>query len=233
METYHLPDHVHATIADGRIVFIDFKADEYFALPANATPIAKILTTDREISPQSSLATDAERTTLLEIISIMKSKGILRPGALNNAVPSLTISQPKYDLSDGFLLATPHVTPSILIKFLHSLFLAIIGRKITGMYHLTRHIARFKVQNKHLDHSLKSIVYIFRYIRSFFYTASDHCYFDCAVLLYFLKLHGFDGKWVFGAKFDPFKAHCWVQVDDTIVSCYLTEIITFYPIASI
>lgn len=45
-----------------------------------------------------------------------------------------------------------------------------------------------------------------------------NCLSDSLALLLFLKGHGTSAELVFGAKLDPFAAHCWIQADDLLLN---------------
>ena len=47
---------------------------------------------------------------------------------------------------------------------------------------------------------------------------TPNCLSDSLALLLFLKSHGASAELVFGAKLDPFAAHCWIQADDLLLN---------------
>jgi hypothetical protein len=52
----------------------------------------------------------------------------------------------------------------------------------------------------------------FFWLRPLFYTAKDHCLYDCVVLVEFMAHYGLYPTWIIGVKrFAPFMAHSWVQ----------------------
>jgi hypothetical protein len=50
------------------------------------------------------------------------------------------------------------------------------------------------------------------------------------LLLRHLRRHGHDARWVFGVKTWPFAAHCWLQVDDTVLDDAWERVAAFEPI---
>ena len=62
---------------------------------------------------------------------------------------------------------------------------------------------------------------------------TPNCLTDSLALLAFLARHGATAELVFGAKLDPFAAHCWVQVDTLLLNDSIDRIEPFTPVAVI
>ena len=60
-----------------------------------------------------------------------------------------------------------------------------------------------------------------------------NCLTDSLALLIFLKRHGASASLVFGAKLDPFAAHCWLQAGPTLLNDRLDRIEGFTPVAAL
>lgn len=73
----------------------------------------------------------------------------------------------------------------------------------------------------------------FHSIRPFFYTYSDQCLLNALVLIHFLLPKNFQISWVFGIQDMPFKAHCWVQADNVLLSDRFDLTAHFKPIMTI
>lgn len=57
-----------------------------------------------------------------------------------------------------------------------------------------------------------------------------NCLADSLALLILLKEHGRSAELVFGAKLDPFAAHCWLECDGTLLNDHLDRIEGFAPV---
>lgn len=57
-----------------------------------------------------------------------------------------------------------------------------------------------------------------------------NCLTDSLALLILLKEHGRSAELVFGAKLDPFAAHCWLERDGTLLNDHLDRIEGFAPV---
>jgi hypothetical protein len=72
---------------------------------------------------------------------------------------------------------------------------------------------------------------VFMHLRTFIYTAHDHCLFDSLVLSNYLQRFGVLSSCVFGVRTLPFGAHCWVQVEKSLLTETSAEYVAnFSPI---
>ncbi|QNM83345.1 lasso peptide biosynthesis B2 protein [Sphingomonas sabuli] len=60
-----------------------------------------------------------------------------------------------------------------------------------------------------------------------------NCLADSLALLIFLQRHGATASLIFGAKLDPFAAHCWLQAGPTLLNDRLDRIEGFTPVAAL
>lgn len=233
MTLYYLAEHVHAGIANEHLILIDLKNDQYYEFsPLYAKYMASIVTRRQIVLPKNS--SDSGHSIATDFINELSPLGAIESNKPKNFRKSLEVNLASEDFTDATLITPPVISLTIIISFIQSLLRAIIISKLFGIYRLTNNVRKFQVSKNSVEHNnLEQYVYSFRKIRTFFYTAHDHCYFDCAVMTYFLKRGGFDAKWVFGVQMDPFQAHCWVQVNDKLVSDQLVRVFSFYPIVSI
>jgi hypothetical protein len=72
---------------------------------------------------------------------------------------------------------------------------------------------------------------VFVHLRTFVYTAHDHCLFDSLVLSDYLQRFGVLSSCVFGVRTLPFGAHCWVQIEKSLLTETSAEYVAnFSPI---
>lgn len=223
MTTYYLAGHVHSCLTNGHIVFLDLRQDRYSALPPGISKALSALVTNRALNLQElgQPAPDIE-----EAIKNLLDRGILTPIASAEAgIPTRTAPRPQRDLSEADIEGRHRIRFIHVANFLYAYVRAIIGTRLLGIQRLISSLANKRPHGKRPvpRYPLDEVVQALRFIRIFFYKEIDHCYFDCAVHMYFLRRYGFDPVWVFGVKMDPFHAHCWVQVDDTLVTNFLGE----------
>jgi hypothetical protein len=80
--------------------------------------------------------------------------------------------------------------------------------------------------------AVRALVSAFQSLRSLF-PANYLCLFDSLALLYFLAMDGIYPTWVFAVRFDPWKAHCWLQTDTVLLNEEVDETSEYTPIMAI
>ena len=53
------------------------------------------------------------------------------------------------------------------------------------------------------------------------------------VLLRFLQRSGLNARWVFGVRTWPFAAHCWLQLEDTVLDDLVERLAAYEPILAV
>lgn len=234
MELYHIPEYVHTCIASERIIFLDSKRDQYFFLDIKSSKILKKYIHNQSIRIDRK-NTDHKTTKYVEeIIDNLLSENLLETSEKKQSPPKYNeYNTPKYDLSETDIISSYKITINNILLFTLSWISANILFRLFGFHRSTQYVKNFKprILRKHMN--LEYLINVFRLLRPVFYTSKDNCYFDCMVLTLFLKYHGFDARWIIGVSMEPFKAHCWTQVETTVVSDYLSAIILFTPIMKI
>lgn len=235
MSTYYLPSYVHACIADGHVIFLNLKKDEYSALPNEITPDFKNLAIEKKVSFLYDNYEETKRAEIISTVADLRKNGLITndpnsAGANNQS----KILMPKRDFSDSLDAMSAKITTKIFLTFAKSWLYALISRNLFPHHCAVKCVSKFKVknipQNKKLG--LGDAIYSFRKIRPLFYTADKKCYFDCMVISFFLKSLGYNAKWIYGVAMSPFHAHCWVQVEDNLTTDELMRLSTFVPIMS-
>lgn len=79
---------------------------------------------------------------------------------------------------------------------------------------------------------LLRLVAIFEALRPI-YPRPHLCTFDSLALLEFLARHGIHPRWVFGVCADPFHAHCWVQLGETVLNDRIERVLHLVPIMAV
>lgn len=59
------------------------------------------------------------------------------------------------------------------------------------------------------------------------------CLYRSFMLLVFLRRAGFDATWMFGVRTWPFEAHCWLQVEDTVLDDLAERVGSYTPILAV
>jgi hypothetical protein len=155
-------------------------------------------------------------------------------GARSLTTPSL--APPDRLLADSFDDERRAIAPAHLATFLVSC--TVVWRNLR-LRSFEQALLRLTVRKSRLaqrpqlrsEADLKEAVQAFVYLRTFVYTAYDHCLFDSLVLCDFLLRLGLSPTCVFGVRTLPFGAHCWVQVDRSLLTESSIEYVaTFSPV---
>jgi hypothetical protein len=74
------------------------------------------------------------------------------------------------------------------------------------------------------------LTFIFRRLRTFFFSARGRCLFHALVLHRFLLRYGLASNVVIGVKTDPWSAHSWVQYEDVVLDSAPDDVHNYTPI---
>lgn len=237
MYAYFLPQHVHTCISNGCIVFLDIKNDRYFSYPHPISRILLPLSEERCLNI-SEFTVDFGKIGITKehLLQELENAGLITQDVSFSQPKSLRFRHdPTSDCSDAYLTTFYSVPSRYIWNFIKAFFLSLVSIKLLSLHWTINSISNQYVfinknQQSLSNEDLQIIMQIFRQIRVFFYTSKDHCYFDCAVLMRFLRYCGINASWVFGVQADPFEAHCWVQVNDVVMSDWLVRTTPFTPI---
>lgn len=125
-------------------------------------------------------------------------------------------------------LFPPKIHMKDIIFFLHAVFRGVLLRKFFSVRLIYRRQEILnnnmgKYQNNKLR-KLDDLLDIYSYLSCLTFTRKGRCFFNSLVLSRFLASYGYKTYWIFGVALDPFRAHCWVAVDDAVVDEYLSNI---------
>lgn len=235
MTLFKIPHHIGACISDGFPIFLDVEGDNYLSLPKEATPLLIDLINKREIDINDLACDDSINRQQFAIIQMLLRNGLATGEPIgNNEMWIHKVDLPKNDIliADPTSLKTTNY--DLIGTLAKSYFRSLLDNSFYNMYLVLQRLYKYRPRHKKsVDHDLINIICNFRRIRPLFYTASDRCYFDCLVLMYFLKSLGLKPTWVFAVSMPKFQAHCWVQIDDTVVTDSLTTTNLYTPILAL
>lgn len=223
--TYFLPRWIHFCFASDGAVFLDVKHDRYVGLDLARTRLLRRLIEEGCAAPE-----------LDEFGKELADAGLLTTTCDGNARALATTSLPEPDnlLADAFD-EYPSISFAHVATFLVScstvwlsLHLRSFGYAVLRLKSRKGRLAK-RVRRPASD--LKNLVQAFVYLRTFVYTAHEHCLYDSLVLSDFLLRFGLLPTCVFGVRTLPFGAHCWVQADRSLLTESSIEFVsTFSPV---
>ena len=212
MQMLRLQDQVHAAPVDDDLVFLDIRADRYLCLLGQAAAYDVNTRLLRLSDP-------AEASDLMSAGLCAPSGGqALADQRPRPPTPTLTARRLTYpnpgltDLADAgvaWLDLTAHYRGRRLPQILAAVRPSGVEPHPSGrLYELVDSFHRW-------------IPYA---------PVSGKCLLRAFMLLRFLRRHGCDALWVFGVATWPFRAHCWLQVEDVVLDDDVERVRAYTPI---
>jgi hypothetical protein len=236
MARYSLAEHVFVCLNGEHLVFLDLKADRYWALDASRTAGLAPLVGGWPVAGSGAAATeDSLSEETIAVIDVLKGRGLLAatPAPGKDATP-VRAQPPASELiseaeeSAGRTVATwwTFFCAALIAKFVLRTWpfervIRRVRRRKAG--------ADSEVAAPDLQHARKLVEAFARY-RVFLFSSKDECLFDSLALLEFLARHGVYPNWVFGVQTRPFAAHCWVQYGGIVFNDTVEHVSGFTPI---
>jgi Transglutaminase-like superfamily len=228
---YTLMDHVFVCEHDGHVVILDLRGDRYYTLdPQNAGSLAGAVRGWPVVLATSGSDEDEVARALLE-------KGILseRSDAGKDATPVI-VHAPSHEILPQEFGERPPLRWGTIAQFLRSTAAAAIAIR---RWPLERVIDRVKARNQaHRAEvieavQLQRLITLFATMRPVLFSARDACLFESLALSEFLARHGVYPTWIFGVQARPFAAHCWLQLDGSVLNDTVDHVIGYTPIMAV
>jgi hypothetical protein len=212
---YRLREGLHFCLSDGRAIFFDVPGDRYFRLQPKCEQDFLGLLAGSDASPDLSAL---ERAQLL-----IATRDVAPPLA------PASVLQPTRELPE---CSTPMISRSGI-----SCILAQIGAVMSlRLNSFEKTIAQLRSPGK--STCRPSIEDLARLRADFEATAplrprSRHCLSNSLAFFYVARRRGWSVQLVMGVSAQPFAAHCWVQMDETLLNDRLENVRPFQPIFSV
>jgi hypothetical protein len=231
MPRYTLKDHVFVCQHDGHVVILDLRGDRYYTLdPTNAGSLAGAVRGWPIAVPTADIGDDEVAQALLE-------KGILSEHAEagKDATP-VVVHAPSREIVPQEFGERPALRWRTIAQFLRSTAAAAIAIR---RWPLERVIDRVKMRNEaHRTQAIDAaqaqrLITQFAAMRPVLFSARDACLFESLALSEFLARHGVHPTWIFGVQARPFAAHCWLQLDGSVLNDTVDHVIGYTPIMAV
>lgn len=211
MVSYTLPESLSFALVDRRPIFLDVARDRYFMLEAPAEAAFLDLASHRPVSP-SAIAQLFSRG-----IIVQASTGSLAPAISAPAVAS-ALEWPHKQVSCG---------AGIIAEVLATVLCTKRNLKLHGLKATLDHaIGKQTAWCERDQASAVRFALAFLQARRLVFTPT-RCLLDSLSMAIFLGRRGLPCSIVFGVTGDPFTAHCWVKVGDTVLNDTVGHIASF------
>jgi hypothetical protein len=233
---YFLSNHAFFCRAGHHYVFLDLKADRYWAIARERLEaIGPSLRgwsegTDAQTSTQHAQAGHAG-----DIGKLLVERGLLTtdPAAGRAVVPT------RFRLPErAFTLNSPPIGGQLGIRHVPTFIIAgcraaIKRRRRPISQILEKPAAHMRTGPDRFDEDkCRSLVATFSVLRPYFPEKSS-CLVDSFMLIEFLARYRIRPHWVFGVRTAPFSAHCWVQHDNLVLNDTPEHVSSFVPIMAV
>jgi Transglutaminase-like superfamily len=235
MSAVYLPPHVFFCTRGDAVVFLDLRADQYSKI--EGVPATVFAKTIRQLGETEDVGRMGGAATLAKEVQELIAAGLLTTESAGSkrARPTET------ELPGAVLLEAPSELAGTLrfqdiAAFFGCCLRAWIRLRFCTLYNTVCALRKMKagsVVTVPPDPArLHELVYAFRTLRSLF-PKGYLCLFDSLALYLFLARHGIFPTWVFAVRFDPWGAHCWLQVHDLLLNEDLEEAEDYTPVMAV
>lgn len=226
---YRLPRHVFLCSSGRYTVFLDLRADRYFAVETGpATPVLRRIdgwVCGRAADPAAaSVATGQPRAAdaagerrLGQLTRTLLDRGLLtRDRGAGRPVETVAIETPEQDFADVGLDELAPLRARDIVRFVSAVLGAWLAYRCLPLERLVRRVSRRRARRGAragpFDPALaRHCVSVYSRLRPLAFSARDACLFESLAFLELAARYGLHPMWVFGVQATPFAAHCWVQ----------------------
>ncbi len=226
VDCYHFPEHVHYTVVQDSVIFMDLRADQYSLLTGEKArlfatlfmPAPGAIERALLVDPSNPGANTGARSALLT--------ELLNGHLLARGVDPTPMTRQSLPLPcEDFLAAGNTDLPRVRLRHVRRFLTACLvsawrlrHRSIEDTVRAVERRRRFRTPEHPPDLSeLRRVVALFHRMRPLF-PKDALCLFDSLALLEFLARYGCFPHWVFAVTLNPWSAHCWVQYADVALN---------------
>ncbi len=213
----HLAESIHAARLGDDMVLLDVRGGQYYCLPEAADAFAPG-PTGRLVVMDSALWDDLRTLNLTG--DLVPSQCPDHPPIAGADLPTMTpYSVSLFERWDG--LAS---YGTMLRRY--------YGRPFGDLIDVARDTRPISMRGPGVCDALVERVAAFRKLLPWA-PFPGVCLYRSFMLLVFLRRAGFDATWMFGVRTWPFEAHCWLQVEDTVLDDLAERVGSYTPILAV
>ena len=233
---YLLADGVHACKLDDGAVFLDLRRNQYIAVsPGSVGSLNETVEGFTSLGSSPSALEQKGKQADSEIRSLL-ARGILTDSRRHGKPASRAVIQASHAFTPGHRLSTSRtIRASHIERFTASVLYCTWNLRRHKPKPIIDRIAALRARPMEQAASggtevAAQVVEIFRRLRTFTYTAKNHCLLDSLILTDFLFRNGLMPTFIIGIRTKPFLAHAWVQIGDCVMDDKLESLEDLTPI---
>ena len=210
---YFLTPDTFLARADGVLVFLDLRSDEYLCLEPSLTGgVSRLLGLplpgrDGGGGAEDGSTAEAELEELVEAGLITADPGAGKPALPGSGRDGLR-EMPRFDIGAGPKVRARHVAAFVLAFAIARSWL-----RLAPIHRIVGRVARRKAKRRARNdvERARELSEIYRKLRPLFMSRKDQCLLNSLLLIEFLARFGLYPSWHFGVRVREFSAHCWVE----------------------
>lgn len=211
---YKLKPALSYCVIDERCYFLDLDDNRYFAFSGELNSFFLACARDACLSVDERIAQELERRTLLT-----RGEAPTQISPFQVAAPNVVVEP-----SCGSLY--------LAVRAVHAYLLAVRCIKTAALRGASGLLRREQLRRVSRPHSLIDIAAGISRAKRWL-GAHDRCLQWSVATALLLLRNGYQAKVVLGVCAKPFTAHCWVQVEEVLVSDSLERVAMFTPVAAL
>lgn len=208
---YLLSRHAYICVVPDHIVVLDLGSGKYLAL--NAAQARSLQTLVRGW-PQ--VLGNGEET---DVLHTLLERGLLtaNPEQGKSASP-VTNDPPVAWIGEFRPPGRPRIYPRHVWRFAKAALTAAICLRVLSMRNIVLRVTRRKKARRGRaelsTNETLELLRVFDWLRPLAFHKKDTCLLYSLTMLEFLAYYGVFPDWIFGVRLRPFKAHCWLQMNE-------------------
>lgn len=207
--------HLSACFASGRLLLLDVRRDRYLRVPEATLP------SFRQWLEQGGEAPEA-------VLRLLRLSGVLGPADTIAGVPTgEAVSVPKELVPPIWRRSLDQPVPALLLSKLLA-----ANRARLRFRRLENVLGRVRGAEEQTSEDIETLTRQFERGRPLA-PFRRNCLLDSLTLLDWLGAHARECRLVLGVTAEPFRAHCWVQSEATVLNDSYDQVARFAPILAI
>jgi Transglutaminase-like superfamily len=231
---YLLARHAFVCVRNEGAVFLDLRNDRYFALRGTqAAFIGQVVEGWPGGKSAGTTETPVETNSCNNLIQALISRGLITTDlSIGKAAEPVLWNAPQCEVNTYTDPSDEPIDISQRVDFMRAV---VFASALLHLSSLERTIRRVRLRNTALRQQpatevLRSYISTFTRLRPYAFTARDGCLFESLVLSEFLAYRHIYPSWVFAIQFEPFAAHCWLQLGTIVLNDTVENVQQFNPI---
>ncbi|HEY0681192.1 MAG TPA: lasso peptide biosynthesis B2 protein [Steroidobacter sp.] len=205
---YYLARHAYVCVLRDRMVLLDTASGKYLALDASSACSLR-----KHVSGWPQLESANANEAALDLL--LKRQLLTRNPSRGKPATPVQVLRANAWLGEVRPAGCPDLSARQVWRFFRATTIAHVSKRAARLDSIVRRLSRRKAA--HHPHrsvpleTLDELVRAFDWLLPLAFDKKDNCFLYCLALAEFLAYHRIFPDWIFGVQDQPFRAHCWLQ----------------------